>query len=68
MKTFLFFLDGKKTWFAVVLLSIFGVVKAFGVVLTPEQDAAIITLIGTAFGIGLTHKLEKLGQQLKGRK
>jgi len=53
-------LDGKKSYVAAVLMAVFGVVKAFGVELTPEQDLAILTLIGALLSVGMAHKLEKI--------
>jgi len=54
------FLDGKKTYIATVLLAVYGVVKAFGVDLTVEQDVAMLALIGALLGVGIGNKLDKL--------
>jgi hypothetical protein len=54
------FLDGKKTYISALLIAIFGVVKAFGVELTPDQDFAILTLLGALLTTGIGGKLDKL--------
>ena len=60
MKKLIELLDGKKTYVASVLFAVFGVVKAFGLELTPEQDLAVLTLIGAVLTVGVGHKLDKL--------
>ena len=54
------FFSGKKTYIAGVCLAIYGVIKAFGVAITPEQDVAILTLIGALLSVGIGHKLTKI--------
>ena len=54
------FVNGKKTYLAGLCLAIYGVVKAFGVEITPEQDMAIIALLGALLSVGLGHKLDKI--------
>lgn len=53
-------LDGKKTYIAGVMFAVYGVVKAFGVNVTPEQDLALLTFIGAVLTVGIGNKLDKL--------
>lgn len=53
-------LDGKKTYIAGVLFAVLGVVKAFGLDLTPDQDLALLSFIGAVFAVGIGGKLDKL--------
>jgi hypothetical protein len=66
LRQFVDFIDGYKTYISTIILAAYGVVKAFGVILTTEQDIAILALIGALFGFGISSKVEKLGAAMRG--
>lgn len=47
------YLEGKKTYISCVILAVYGVCKAFGLILTPDQDIAILSLIGAVMGASI---------------
>ena len=52
-------LKGKKTYFMSLVLASYGVIKAFGFVVTPEQDQAILLLIGALFAASFRNAMKK---------
>jgi small-conductance mechanosensitive channel len=53
-------LQGKKTYITSVLVALYTLLKAFGVVeVTPEQDMAVYGLLAAAFGVALRDAISK---------
>ena len=42
-----------------IVLATYGVIKAFGFVVTPEQDQAILLLIGALFAASFRNAMKK---------
>lgn len=60
MNKFLALVDGRKSYITSVLVALYTLLKAFGIVeVTPEQDLAIYGLLSAAFGIAIRHAIEK---------
>jgi len=58
MKKVLDYLSGKKTYITCVVLAIYGVSKAFGFIVTADQDLAILTLIGALMGASIRNSIK----------
>lgn len=54
------FLEGKKTYITTVILAFYGVLKAFKIVdFTPDQDVAVLALIGAMLGLSIREAINK---------
>ncbi len=54
------FFDGRKTYITAIVLAFYGVLKAFGVLdITPDQDLALLALIGAMLGISIKSAINK---------
>jgi len=58
MKKVLDYLQGRKTYITCVILAVYGVSKAFGFIVTPDQDLAILTLIGAVMGASIRNSIK----------
>lgn len=60
LNNILSFLDGKKTYITSIILAMYGVLKAFGLLdFTPDQELAVLALFGSLLGISLREAISK---------
>ena len=57
LKKIIKYLKGKKTYLSCVLLAVYSVSKAFGFIVTLDQDLAILTLIGALMGASIRNSI-----------
>ena len=52
------YLEGKKTYIVTVLVALYGLIKAFGIIeTTPDQDIAVYTFLAALFGASLRNAI-----------